>query len=83
MPLHLPKLFKVRYQTAIDAVGVGTSVYDTLKSLEKSGAIHSFEVVIEIKVDRDKAFAIENFFLNKEFNQEPTSIGKRKKNNDY
>lgn len=80
---HLPKVLRLPVQQAIDAVGGNESLWDVLDILQKEGAIRSWETVLEVKVDRDKAIAIENYFLLRSYN-EASPIKKNKKNdNDY
>lgn len=67
-------------QQAIEAIGPGGDILDTLKVLQKNGIIESFDVVIEMKIQRDKAVSIESFFMSKSF--EPIPIKKKKKTND-
>jgi hypothetical protein len=68
-------------EQAIAAIGPGGDLLDTLKSLKKNGVIESFDVVVEMKIMRDKAAAIENFFMLQTY-EEATPIKKRKKTND-
>lgn len=65
---------------AVKAVGEGESLLDVLETLQDEGAIRDFNFIVEIKVDRDKAIAIENFFLVKDF--KPTEIKKKRRDND-
>lgn len=79
---HLPKIFRLSLQQAKDAVGSQESVVDVLETFMKRGVIESYDVILEIKVKRDKASAIENYFMNQEW-QHPTPIKKGKRNDDY
>jgi len=56
------KLLKISYQQAMEACG-DDSVVDTLNTLLDEGSILSYNVMIDIEMDRDKAAAIENLFL--------------------
>lgn len=79
MPLHLPKLFRISMSEAVKVVG-DNDLLDTLETLQDEGVIRSFDFVVEIKVDRDKAVSIENFFLLKDY--KPTDIKRKKREND-
>jgi hypothetical protein len=52
-------------QDAVDAVGKGDSLLDILETLQEDKVIRSFDFIVEIKVDRDKAVSLENFFMSK------------------
>ena len=67
MPHHLPKLFRIRLEQALKAVGSGESVVDTLDTLRNEGVIESYDTILEIRVNRDKAAALEHFFLLQDF----------------
>lgn len=64
------KLFKISFEKALKACGPGESVLEVLDVLMDEGVIKSFEVTLEIKVDRDQSTAIENFFLLKDFDKQ-------------
>jgi hypothetical protein len=56
------KTVKIGFQQALQACG-NESLIDTLYSLIDHNVIRSFEIEVQILVDREKAIAIENFFL--------------------
>jgi hypothetical protein len=69
--MSLPKLktFRIPFEKALEACGEGESLIDTLYTLQDEGAIKQFEVVVEILVDRDKASAIEHYFLLRDYDE--------------
>jgi hypothetical protein len=81
VPMRLPKLFRINMADAVKIVGKEDSLLDTLELLQQEGAIRSFDFIVEVKVDIDKAAMIESFFFRKEF-EAPLSIGKAKKRNE-
>jgi hypothetical protein len=57
------KTFSISFEDALKAVGEGESLIGTLYMLQDDGVIDSFEMTVSIKVDRDKATIIEQYFL--------------------
>lgn len=67
---------------AVDAVGEGDSLLETLELLQNDGAIRSFDFIVEIKVDRDKAAMIESFFFRKSLEAPLNLRGRKSKGED-
>jgi hypothetical protein len=83
MPSYLPKVLRMRMAEAVKAVGDGESFLDVMDTLIETGAIRSYDTILEIKVDRDKAVAIENYFLLQTYKVETSSIKKKRNSDDY
>ena len=82
-PSHLPKVFRIRMEDAVKAIGEGDKLLEVLDTLQDEGSIRSYDFIVELKIDRDKALAVESYFLRSSF-QPVTDIKKNKKqNNDY
>lgn len=73
--LSQTKTLKVSFEKALKACG-DESLIETLYNLQDAKVILGFEIDISIKVDRDKATSIENFFL---LQQPLPGIPKKKK----
>jgi hypothetical protein len=67
---------------ALNAAGNMTDLMDALDTFREKGIIQSSEFILELRVSRDSAVAIENYFLLQTFDQQATPIKKRKKTND-
>lgn len=57
------KTFNISFEDALKAVGEGESLVQTLYMLQDEGLIDSFEMTVSIKVDKDKAASLEQYFL--------------------
>jgi uncharacterized protein YydD (DUF2326 family) len=80
MPLHLPKLFRLPLKKALEAVGSGENITEVLQVLKNEGVIESYDTILEIRVHRDKAIAVENFFMIKHYEAIPLKNGKKPTN---
>jgi len=66
-------------EQAVKAVGDGDSLTGVLDTLKAEGVIESYNTILELRVDRDKAVAVENFFMLKDFDKIVTQVPKRRK----
>jgi hypothetical protein len=65
--LKQTKTFRLSYKDAATACGPGESVIDVLDTLVSEGIVSSYDLVFEIKLDKLKALAVEQFFFTKHY----------------
>jgi hypothetical protein len=56
-------VISISFADALKACGPGESVLEVLDTLKDEGAIEDFEIMVDIIVDRGKAWSIENLFI--------------------